>query len=451
VLNNTGQFIKTNALFLIILLGLVIRMSFFLSLQPWRSEVVEKTIIVADAVGYNDLALSLLSNHSFTAFDGFRTPVYPIFIALIYSISSNSVWLVFLVQIVLSLLSVFYLYKITLEIFSHKIALLSCFLFAINIHFALYAVTLLSETLFVFLFLISTYYFVRFIKENRITDLCISSVILAVSTLERPVSYLFPFVILFFLLIQRKNLLKQRFLYSFLYLLIFSITISPWLIRNYTTFGAAKLTTQAGINLLYCNVSATEAYKTKIPYETVRQNYTELFRKNGVDTITNPFKKAEIYSEYGQKYIKENFILYSKRHFMGIVNMYSALATKHIASVFHLKNSSLTVAQIEGPNIFKRISAFFGSKTLSEIIIALVLSLYLIVSYVFAFYTILLLVKKPDYFIFLFLCIIIYFSLVTGVIGDARLRMPLMPFINILCAVGIFTFYEKRKIKKALN
>ena len=130
-------------------------MAFFISLQPWDKEVVDKTIVISDAIGYNQLALSLVTNKSFNHFDNLRTPGYPVFIALIYDISNESVWFVLFVQILLSLISVFLVFKIASKIFSENIALLSAFLFAIDINQAYYTLTLLTETLFVTLFISS--------------------------------------------------------------------------------------------------------------------------------------------------------------------------------------------------------------------------------------------------------------------------------------------------------
>jgi 4-amino-4-deoxy-L-arabinose transferase-like glycosyltransferase len=450
--NNIYQFFNTKGLLLIILLAFVIRIVFFVSLQPWDNEVVNKTIIINDASGYHQLALSLLSNKSFEGFDGFRTPGYPVFVALLYSISSGSVWFVLFIQILLNLISVLLVYKIASTIFSRKIALLSAFLFAIDIHQALFAVTLCSDTLFVFLFLASINYLCKSIKEIDFFILCLSAFILGIATLERPVSFLVPFVVIFFILMLCNLKLKVKLIYSLLYGIIFVTTISPWLLHNYTKYGVAKLTSQSGSNLLFCNVAFTEAYKTGKSIEQVNKYFFDLAIKQGIDTTgRNSFKNSQIYSNIAQQYIKDNFILYCKRHFMGIVNMYAGLVTSHITSILHLKSNPLNVGLEAGPNIFNRIIDFFHSKTIAEIFIALGLGFYLLINYLFTFYAIFLLIRKKEKFVFLFIIIIFYFSIITGVIGNARLRIPFMPFINILCAVGLFHLYVKIIVDKLVK
>ncbi len=450
--NDIYHFFNTKGLLLIILIAFIIRIVFFVSLQPWENEVVNKTIIVTDAIGYNRLALSFLSNKSFEDFGGFRTPGYPLFIALLYSISSGSVWFILLIQILLSTISVLLVFKIANIIFSRKIAILSAFLFAIDIHQALYAVTLGTDTLFVFLFLASVFFLIKSLIKMNLLKLCLSGLILGISSMVRPVSYLFPFVVIFFILFISNLKIKEKLFSSALFGAIFLITISPWLFHNYSKYGEAKLTSQTGSNFLFCNVAATEAYKTGKSIVQVNKNFFNLALEQGIDTtnmlndttnIYDSFKNSQIFYNIAQNYIKDNFILYSERHLMGIVNMYAGLATRHIASIFHLKSTALNVPQFEGPNIFKRIIDFFHSKTLGELFIAFGLSIYLLINYLFALYAILILIKKNEKFVFLFVLIILYFSAITGVVGLARLKIPIMPYINILCAVGLVHYYDK--------
>lgn len=442
--NNIYQFFSAKGLLLIILLAFVIRMGFFVSLQPWNKEVVDTTIIVSDASGYHQLALSLLSNKTFDAFDAFRTPGYPLFVALLYSISDDSVWFVLLIQILLNIISVWLVYKTASIIFSHKIALFSAFLFAIDIHQALYAVTLLTDTLFVFLFLASVYYLCKNIKENNFSSICLSALFLGIATLVRPISFLFPFVAVFFILVLCNLKLKMKLVYSFVFSIIFIVTISPWLLHNYSKYGEAKLSSISGSNLLFYNVGYTEVYKSGKPIEQVNSGLNDIAIKQGIDTTDrNSFKNSKIYSNIATQYIKDNFILYCKVHFMGIVNMYAGLGTQHITSIFHLKSKPLNVGQFGGPGIFTRIIDFFRSKTVGEIFIAFGVGFYLLINYLFTFYAIFLLIRKNEKFLFLFILIILYFSALTGVVGLVRYRIPFMPFINILCAVGLFHFYDK--------
>jgi 4-amino-4-deoxy-L-arabinose transferase-like glycosyltransferase len=321
-------------------------------------------------------------------------------------------------------------FKIASIIFSRKIALLSAFLFAIDIHQALYAVKLLTDTLFVFLFLASIYYLIKNIKENNFLSICLSALFLGIATLVRPISFLFPFVAVVFILVFCSLKLKMKLAHSLLFSIIFIATISPWLFHNYSKYGEAKLSSISGFNLLFYNVAYTEVYKTGKTIEEVRKDFKNVAIKQGIATTINSFKNSQIYSNIGKQYIKDNFILYCKRHFLGIVNMFVNLDTQRITSIFHLKSKPISFDIYGGPGILTIIIDFFQSKTKAEIFIAFGLGFYLLLNYLFSLYGIFLLIGKKEKFVFLFILIILYFSAITGVVGIARYKIPFMPFIR---------------------
>jgi 4-amino-4-deoxy-L-arabinose transferase-like glycosyltransferase len=443
--NNIYQFLSSKGLILIILLAFVIRMSFFISTQPWEKEIINNKIFSpgSDAAGYHQRALSLITNKSFEDFDAFRTPCYPIFIALIYSISSCSIWLVLLIQIFLSLISVWLVYKIASTMFSRKIGLLSALLFSIDIPQALHTVYLLTETLFVFLFLVSVYYLCKSINENRFWSICLSALYLGIATLVRPISFLFPFAVVFFILVLSNLKLKKKLVYSLLFSFIFIITISPWLLRNYSKYGEAKLSSVSGYNLLFYNVVYTEMSKTVTPVDQVNKNFYALAIKQGIDTTDMfSFKNSHIFSNIATNYIKENFIFYCKRHIIGIINMYVGIGTSDITSIFHLKTSKHFEPN-GGEGLLTLINNYFKTKYTNELIINFILGFYMLICYVSSLYAILYLIRKKEKYVFLFILIILYFSVLTGIVGTTRYRIPIMPFIYILSAVGIFHFYNK--------
>lgn len=432
-------FLDNNALLFIIILGLIIRMSFFISLKPWNTEVLTNTVLVFDAGGYHELALNLLSNKSFEDFSNFRTPGYPVFIALLYAISFHSVWFVLLAQLLLNLVSLVLVFKISFLLFNRKIALFAALLFALDVHQALYAVTLLSDSLFVLFFLASIYYLCRGLMRVKMTDIAFSAIFLGVATLVRPITFLLPIVVAFIILIYPGLNVKSRLISIAGSLIVYFLIILPWILYNGINFGQPKLASISGFNLLYYNVAYTEVYKTGKPIEQVYKEFDEMAVKLGADTTDRTtFKNSDIYTGIAKQYISDNLWIYAKRNIMGIINMYAGLATQSITSVFHLKSKSLSLDQFSGPGIFARIMDFFKSKSMPEIAIALFLTLYLIFNYVFAMSGFVHYFRQNIAFALLFLLILIYFSGLTGVVGLARYRLPIMPIINIVAAVGIF-------------
>lgn len=430
----------------VLLLASALNVIAFIILRPWDQNTVYKNILWGDAIEYNDLASSLLSNGSFVDFDGYRTPGYPVFIALLYSISSSSIWFVLLIQIFLHLVSLWLVYKIALKLFSENVALFASLFFAIDLNQIEYTLALYTETLFIFLLLASVYYLINSLTKSNHFLLLLSAMFLGIATLVRPVTLYFPIILVFFILFFRILSPAKKILYSLLFCVVFIFTISPWLIHNYKKYGEAKITTQLGSNLLFCNVASTEAYKTGKSEETVIKEFEELSIKHGADSLyKNPFKNESIYLNMAINYIRHNFYIYCKRNLMGIINLYTNTSTKHIATILHISSTKLPFDDknyFSSPSIFSQINIFLKTKTPGEIGIALYLGFYLLANFLFATLGIFKLIRDKYYFASLFVLIIIYFTGMTGIIGLARLRLPFMPFINILSAFYFMNRYK---------
>jgi len=311
--NKLYELINTNTLLIILIAAFIIRIVFFAAFQPWEKDVVQNSILLDDAIQYNNLALSLLDTLSFEKFDAFRTPGYPVFVAILYFISSGSVWFVLLIQVILSTLSVLLVYKIALLIFSEKAALLAALLFAIDPIQVTSSIELYTETLFVFLFLASVYYLCRSIKMHNLSGLCISAVILGAATLIRPISYLLPFIVIIYILLFSNYKIKMRLGYSFLFSIVFIAAISPWLLHNYSKYGVAKLSSITGYNLLFYNVASTESFKTGKSFDFVTKEFNDLASQKGADQKDwVSFKNSRIFTNIAEQYIKDNFFLYKE-------------------------------------------------------------------------------------------------------------------------------------------
>ena len=457
--NEITLFIKENGLLLIILLGFIIRLIFFLSLQPWNSKLLDKTLNMSDEIEYHRVALDLVKNKSFENFSSFRTPIYPMFIAVIYGFTNLNIAVVFMVQIILNLFSVFFAYKIANQLFNEKIALLTALLFSIDPLNIIYSIQLLTDVLFVFLFLVSIYCLCRYFDSGKISTIAWSALFLGLATLTRPISFLFPFIVIFFLFINRQPNLKFKLIHSIIYSLVYMATISPWLMHNYSQYGKAQLSSISGYNLLIFNVSSTEASKTKKPIEEVQHYFNNMAIQRGSDSTAlnpsnkEPFKNSAIYTDIAKEYIKDNFLLYIKRNLIGIAYMFIATPTGLIVTNFNLESKyhSEHYAGKKFSGGFKYLN-FLKKMSTIELYITLSMFVFLFINYIFSFYEILRSTgnKKARNYILLFIITILYFSVLTGVVGASRYRLPIMPFIYILSAAGIISFFEK-SIKPVFN
>jgi 4-amino-4-deoxy-L-arabinose transferase-like glycosyltransferase len=421
--NKVSQFFTTNGLLLIILLAFFIRMVYFVSLQPWNNEVINKTILEHDAGGYHNMALGLLSEKSFNNFDSARTPIYPIFLAVCYFISGNTIWFALLVQIVVNLLTLFLAYKVALEFFSKKIALLTLFLLAIDHYQAKLAVSLLTDTLFSLIFLASTYFLINGLRRKNYKYMAISGCFMGLATLTRPISFLFPIVAVFFIicyiLITNKydtSLLKFKLgnVYSLSYVALFFLTIAPWMYRNYVLYNNPQLTSLTEFNLLFYNVAIADSDRTGHSFNETQAYFKQQAYDLGCDTTElYSFKNSQIYSDISIKFIKNNFPLFCKNYLKGMVNL------------FYPFDKFIRVNNLSGLSKYRMVGFL----------------IYYGILYLFSIVGVALSIKKKYIIAFLLLFIIFYFDVITGTVGDQRYEVPIMAFIYMFCAHGILYFY----------
>ena len=145
---------KVNRLLTVIFFAFLVR----LSLIPF---FYNQPLNIVDEQHYNSLSLSLLERGEFGWKPGrltaIRPPLYPAFIYIIYKIfGPNNYNAVRLLQLFLSLASGCLVYSLAKKIFrEEKAALFACILFLFYPSLVLFNYLILTETLFIFLFLLA--------------------------------------------------------------------------------------------------------------------------------------------------------------------------------------------------------------------------------------------------------------------------------------------------------
>lgn len=163
---------------------------------------------------------------------GFRPPLYPLIASFIYLLRLD-ISGIRIFQAVISSLTVFFVYLTGKKVFSKKVGLLSGIIAVFYPFFIYYNGFLLTETLFIFLLAVSIYTLVSLGCSNSAPIK--AGIFLGLAGLSRPIIQLYmPFVLLLILTAKEYFFLKMK--KAFLIALFFSITISPWIIRNYMVF-----------------------------------------------------------------------------------------------------------------------------------------------------------------------------------------------------------------------
>ena len=150
---------------ILLVISLLIRIAVFFRFQPWSPDVIQHQLLIFDSLGYHDLALSIKNHFSFCG-DAFRTPGYPFFVAIVYSLLGEHPYTVLLVQIFLNLFSIVLMYKIGKELFFEKIGVFAAIVFSLDLHHLIFIYQILTETIYTTIFLLALLFYVKALKNK---------------------------------------------------------------------------------------------------------------------------------------------------------------------------------------------------------------------------------------------------------------------------------------------
>ena len=433
-----SQLNRNRLLIIAICLALILKIGLFIYFQPWKENVEKEEILHDDAEGYHNLASAIIRNKNFSYFHEIRTPGYPVFIAIVYTVFGKQPWVVLLFQIFINSVSVLLLFRIGKVLFPEQMALWGSILFALDPHQILYTVHLLAETLFITMLLASVYTLVLGLQSNKGKHFILSGFLLGISTLIKPISQYLPFVLIVFILLYKNQPMLAKIRVSLVYLIVFFLTLSPWMIRNYIKYEYFSLCSVKGHNLLHHHIPHIELWKTGGSFRQIQKDFVQKAEVRGATHDIDGFKRSKIYKEVAIEYIKNHKIDYFRSHIRGMFNMYKGTDTEDITRKLRM----------DGPVLGR--DSFYKSKTIGELIVGIPIGFFLMICYLAGLYGTLYLIKERRYYELIFLLlIIINFSILTGVVGDARYKLPITPYYILLSGLGInrFVLLKKKKNK----
>jgi len=438
----------------------------FCYVAPWNKDVVANKILVSDSKQYHDVACNVVKYGTFAppkdtnnvnklttyqmtglAFrygDTLRTPGYILFLAAIYKLFGINTWAAILFQIVVSLISIFITYRIGLLFGQKQIGTLAALLYAFDIHSIYLTDLILTETLFVALFLSAVYYFLKGIIKKGFIEMLLSSLFLGLTCLTRTVVLLYPVVLFALIIMLTKAEWKWKIKSIVGYSAIFAVLVGTWSYRNHREYNSWQLTTQGGDAIAMYNASTLKAKLTHENIDSARVDFQKQADSLGFRTKQNIFDKMAIYTTIGTQYIARHKIAYLIAHLEGGLNMFLSIGNVGMAEFFgwiKIKQAE-NFAEIKVDRIKQNFSNLKAS--LLGFFVVLILALQYIGTFIcIARY------KKMQCHLFLMLAIstILYFTFITGIYGMYRYRLPLTPLICLMAAYGYSYLINKSEAK----
>lgn len=254
----------------------VIFLAFFSRIKYWRASPLsnnpeELHLYLVDEFTYfqaakyilnNGLSSYLLSENSLTL-----TPVNPLYLAFIYYLS-ESVEVIRLLNVILSVITVALVYKIGKFLFDKWAAFVSATICAIYAPLIEYSATLMTEPLFLVFFVGAVYFMVKvasFTDEIKKRQAIFAGLFLGLAILTRSILMLYPLALLCIFTLGDVGRLylsrKQAFswLVRFRYVIFLPIiAVSIVIVKNYIVFQQPILATGSGSALWLGSRADTE-------------------------------------------------------------------------------------------------------------------------------------------------------------------------------------------------
>lgn len=427
--------IKKKYLLYIFLFSFSIRLIFlfFIANHPERAFDI-------DSLRYIQLAVSLLDSHTFPSI--VRTPVYPFFIATVYSVFGKFPQAVLIVQYFLDSLTAIFIVSIFLRIFKNlNYSYIAGVIYTINPFAIFYSNMILTETLFTFILTLSVYLFILFLYNHHKGYLIASSLLLGIGTLFRPISQYVPLFLIPFIFFVKGYRLRDKLISCLIFLMIFYSALLPWYIRNYQYYGRLTLSTISDFNMfltfapevlmIKSNPTSTIAFDTKeriVPFrnelwDSAKRKYG--WSDNKPHTVFEDPIRSSILKEEGIQVIKKHL---------------------HVFFISHVLNTGRTLLPYR-PYFYKLIGSDLQIVSILSFVVDYFIMVFSAIGIVFSF-------KKKGNgtyhraIAFFFILLIFYFSFIPGIEGYSRFRIPILPYISIFAAFGLWgivTLYKSKK------
>lgn len=394
----------------------------------WINPHIGFPVATGDSSAYFALAKGIQNFHHFsysteTPFipESFRSPGYPAFIALILSVTHNQ-GLIAIIQLLLALLTGWFIFDIVKTNTTKTIAWVASLFFIFNPSTLFYSITLLSDVLFTFLLTACVW---LLYKKKSLLYHYGAFFLLGISTLVRPAaSYMLIIFALSYVLMYYKQFgLKKILATCFLLCLTTSITLVPWMYRNYAEYNSFSVSSIGPYTLLFFDMEEFKIHQG-INREVIEATWLNELNLSTKDEAYNPLYSQKISAIFMREFLSSP-LQYSLFHMTGSARLF---IVSSISDTLNSMHRAQTIIGSYHADVPVNISQWF------ERIVLLLLTGLLFISPIISYR------NKDSYFgiICFAVSICIYTALIIGPIPNARYRLSLLPFLLIGASYSFF-------------
>ena len=413
----------------------------------------------SDQREYLALADQMISEHRFALApefpsETFRTPLYPLLIALI-SVLTHSFWALFVVHALMVGLIVYLIIRIGELVMPPRVAEWAGIIFAVSSGPLISTVMGLgSDLLYTLLFVPATLLLFISLERPHRKNMVLIGILLGLATLTRPVGILasWPVLLSIFLI---PGALRIRVQYFALAVLSFALVLTPWYLRNASLSGTPFLSTIPSYNFAYYNIPWSESFWNHTSESTER---TKLLAPLGTEEpyVLRLYTFSPQLTEMRDEYLHTHFVKYGIFHAIKIApffvgsgyNVINAVLAQQSPALhiplFPTESSNLTAALTNGDywSAVLYIKSFW-LVTIERLMWAFAVFASLVAPFFARGRTRLILLVSA--------LIVLSTMILVSPVTQARYRMPAEPYIWIGAVYSVFALSLKWRNRKILR
>lgn len=413
-----------------------------------------------DAPNYMELAHNLNEHGVFSRFasppyspESFRTPGYPFIIALFLALT-NTIYAIPVVQAFIAALSTIIVYRIGSRLFSERVGLFAGLLFAFDPIGVYLSSVVLSETFFLFFFLLGVYFALISARSNS-RAFFMAGIFFGIATLIRPIAQFLPlvFIVLWLMIWGKEFFTKRRFIHIALFIFGFLLIAFPWALRNKIVAHSWNLSLVGVHNFFWYHIPSYIAVKENITDKAAREiMWGRLLERNPQTPKYLTVSESSDITKISLEFILKDPIGFGIFYVIKTIPFFISGGISDIAREMNIPsrksdNLSTLLFRRDIGGILKSLSRG-GSATVLYIVATLFWALVTIGMVIAVFVEMMRGSRERKPIVLFFFILVLSMAILSGPVSNARIRYPATPFIYILFMLGVDRFLSARSSRR---
>jgi 4-amino-4-deoxy-L-arabinose transferase-like glycosyltransferase len=395
---------------------------------------------IASVPKYQDIdSQAYISNVLQFSHDPYYALGYSCFLSIIYKLFGENNGCVVWVQVLLSLLTMFFLFKATRNFFGELVALITVLFFSVNLGFLVFSQFILTEIVLIFLYVLFIERFSHFLKTGTLCSLICAGFVLGLSIAVKPAAlyFIFPLGLLLFFV---NDTLPKITLVCLLFF-SFYFPVCGYMFFNKVMYGTFQVAPLANENLYLYLYPKVLAYKNGTHYDVEKENIARMLTGNKHEKSSWDHIRTHFYNDF-----KESPLIFIGIWLKNVLKTYLGLFTTNLKVLVEpqTKGGDISFFKTKG-NVLKRMYDYITGGTDSIVIkiVGFMEAFWTVIRYLLCFIAFLFLFVRKKWSLLLFFSFyLFYFSIITGHDGCARFRMMFEPMLLSLAAFGLWNIIQ---------